>query len=135
MPVECRGIFSGILQQGYSVGYLFAAVVNLYAVPAANTWRVLFYAGSGITLAAALFRLSLPESTYFTERQTALANSHTQISSGQKSKTFIVEAGKALKTYWVRCIFAVLLMTGFNFFSHGSQGKLSRPLLTPLELP
>jgi SHS family lactate transporter-like MFS transporter len=31
------------------------------------------------------------------------------------------EAWKALKLHWIRCVFAVLLMTGFNFFSHGSQ--------------
>jgi hypothetical protein len=29
MPVEARGFFSGILQQGYAVGYLLAAVLNL----------------------------------------------------------------------------------------------------------
>ena len=43
------------------------------------------------------------------------------MSSSGRTVTFLREAGKALKTYWARCILAVLLMTGFNFFSHGSQ--------------
>jgi len=29
LPVELRGLASGVLQQGYAVGYLIAAVINL----------------------------------------------------------------------------------------------------------
>jgi hypothetical protein len=29
LPAELRGLASGVLQQGYAVGYLIAAVVNL----------------------------------------------------------------------------------------------------------
>lgn len=29
LPVELRGLASGVLQQGYAVGYLIGAVVNL----------------------------------------------------------------------------------------------------------
>ena len=43
------------------------------------------------------------------------------VSSSGRTATFLREAGRALKTYWARCILAILLMTGFNFFSHGSQ--------------
>jgi len=34
---------------------------------------------------------------------------------------FIQETGRMLKKHWILCIYAVLLMTGFNFLSHGSQ--------------
>ncbi|KAL8293604.1 hypothetical protein RQP46_000305 [Phenoliferia psychrophenolica] len=121
MPVEARGLFSGILQQGYAVGYLIAAVINLYAVPHYNSWRVLFYIAAGITLAAAVIRAALPESQYFLDRRAAAAENGVITSSTQKSKVFIREAGHALRTHWVRCIFAILLMSGFNFYSHGSQ--------------
>lgn len=123
-PVEARGLLSGILQQGYAVGYLISAVINLTAVPQHDDWRVLFYCASGISLAAALFRLALPESTYFKNRQLAAKASESgvdQVSGWKKSKTFVIEAGRAIKLHWVRCIFAVLLMTFFNFWSHGSQ--------------
>lgn len=35
LPSELRGLASGVLQQGYAVGYLIAAVINLvrFALP------------------------------------------------------------------------------------------------------
>ncbi|KAL8278083.1 hypothetical protein RQP46_009543 [Phenoliferia psychrophenolica] len=117
MPVEARGLFSGILQQGYAVGYLIAAVINLYAVPHYNSWRILFYIAAGLSLGAAGIRAILPESQFFIDRREA----SSMVSSGSKSKTFVKEMGHALRTHWVRCVFAVLLMSGFNFYSHGSQ--------------
>ncbi|KAK4700378.1 MFS transporter, SHS family, lactate transporter, partial [Phenoliferia sp. Uapishka_3] len=121
MPVEARGLFSGILQQGYAVGYLIAAVINLYVVPRYKTWRVLFYVAAGISLGAAFIRAALPESQFFIDRREAAARNGEGTSSGEKSKQFVREMGKALKTHWVRCIFAIFLMSGFNFYSHGSQ--------------
>lgn len=35
-----------IAEQGYAVGYLIAAVVNLYAVPETDKWEVLFWIGA-----------------------------------------------------------------------------------------
>ncbi|SGY93733.1 BQ5605_C037g11607 [Microbotryum silenes-dioicae] len=121
LPVEARGLFSGIMQQGYAVGYLFAAVLNLYVVPHYNDWRVLFYVAAGISAGSAVLRALVPESTYFVERQKAEKASGHQMSSAQKSKVFVSEIGHAFKTDWGRLVFGVLLMSGFNFFSHGSQ--------------
>ncbi|GAA6001340.1 hypothetical protein JCM10207_006615 [Rhodosporidiobolus poonsookiae] len=121
MPVEARGLFSGILQQGYAVGYLVAAVINLTLVPRYDDWRVLFFFSAAITTFAAVVRLILPESAYFVERQKAEKESGAHMSSGQKSKVFVKEAGRALKLHWQRALFAFLLMVGFNFYSHGSQ--------------
>ena len=36
LPVEVWGIASGALQQGYAVGYLLAACINLKLVPAVS---------------------------------------------------------------------------------------------------
>ncbi|GAA5856199.1 hypothetical protein JCM8547_000815 [Rhodosporidiobolus lusitaniae] len=121
MPVEARGLFSGILQQGYAVGYLLSCVVNLTAVAEHDNWQILFWFGSAIAFFAALVRLCLPESAYFLERREAERKNGTTVSSAQKSKVFLKEAGRALRVHWVRCIFAICLMTGFNFYSHGSQ--------------
>jgi SHS family lactate transporter-like MFS transporter len=38
MPIRVRGLASGFLQQGYAIGYLIMAVVNLYLVPQTNQW-------------------------------------------------------------------------------------------------
>ncbi len=65
MPAAPRGLFSGILQQGYAVGYLLAASVNLTWVHQTHNWRILFFLGSGISVLAAAVRLCLPESELF----------------------------------------------------------------------
>jgi MFS transporter, SHS family, lactate transporter len=106
--------------------------VNLFAVPK-HDYRVLFWTGAAISLGAAIIRLILPESQYFIERQAASKLAGTQVSSAQKSKIFISEGGKALRLHWIRCIFAILLMTGFNFLSQFRpfHYKFTMPLTDP----
>ncbi|KAM5539486.1 hypothetical protein V8D89_006938 [Ganoderma adspersum] len=120
LPVEVRGLASGVLQQGYAVGYLLAAVINLTLVPeTSSTWRSLFWCASGLSAFAALVRLLLPESGVFIrakEAQRARGETTTN-----KTRVFLHETGEMLKRHWLLCIYAVLLMTGFNFLSHGSQ--------------
>jgi len=120
MPVEARGLASGVLQQGYAVGYLFAAVINLRLVPEVSVgWRALFWTAAGISMFAAFVRLLLPESEIFLRAKAAeRAAGH---STKNKTKVFLHETKEMLKTHWLLCIYAVLLMTGFNFLSHGSQ--------------
>src|SRR3989440_3559831 len=45
LPTETRGLFSGILQQGYAVGYLLAALTYWIVFPLFG-WRGLFIAGA-----------------------------------------------------------------------------------------
>jgi len=120
VPVAARGICSGILQQGYSFGYLLAAVIKLGVVPKSQySWRALYFIGAGFSVLAAIVRACLPESQQFIlARQEAKNNN---LSSSAQSKAFGREIWMMLKTNWVRCIWAICIMTGFNFFSHGSQ--------------
>jgi SHS family lactate transporter-like MFS transporter len=139
MPVEARGFFSGILQQGYAVGYLLAAVLNLTEVAKHGNWRVLFYFAAAVSafavslaalasrcspmlvnrpfliscfpLSQAFIRLLLPESQAFIDRRNAEKASGTVVSSREKSRIFLKEAGRAVKLHWIRCIFAICLMT------------------------
>ncbi|KAI0693299.1 MFS general substrate transporter [Cerioporus squamosus] len=120
LPVEVRGLASGVLQQGYAVGYLLAAVINLTLVPeTAETWRSLFWTASGISAFAALIRFLLPESQIFIRAKAA--ERARGDSTKNKTRVFLHETGEMLKRHWLLCIYAVLLMTGFNFLSHGSQ--------------
>ncbi|KAJ4474154.1 carboxylic acid transporter [Lentinula lateritia] len=126
LPVETRGLASGVLQQGYAVGYLLAAVINLYLVPEqSHGWRALFWCAAGISAFAALVRLLLPESAVFlkTREDARLREEKTGLPHGgaTKTKIFLKETKKMLKAHWMLCVYAVLLMTGFNFLSHGSQ--------------
>ncbi|KAI7963341.1 hypothetical protein MJO29_003768 [Puccinia striiformis f. sp. tritici] len=121
MPAEARGLFSGILQQGYAIGYLIAAVLNLSLVAKTNDWRSIFWFGACLSLLIAILRALTPESPVFLEsRKQALLKAGD--SSGRSSGRIYLDSLKAaVRQYWGRFVFAVLLMTGFNFLSHGSQ--------------
>ena len=120
LPVEARGLASGIMQQGYAGGYLIAAVVNLYLIPK-TSWREQFRTSSGISCFAALLRLTLPESQVFLRARGEKQNQTQQPDGKSKTRIFFREVGQMLKDHWLLSIYAVLLMSGFNFLSHGSQ--------------
>ncbi|KAI0695981.1 MFS general substrate transporter, partial [Cytidiella melzeri] len=120
LPVETRGLASGFLQQGYAVGYLIAAVINLYLVPeVSQSWRALFWTASGMSAFAGILRMVLPESEIFLRAKAVRAAKGA--TSKNATKIFVHETKEMLKKHWLLCIYAVLLMTGFNFLSHGSQ--------------
>jgi len=115
-PEEARGLLSGMLQQGYAFGYLLATA---FARGLVNTtshgWRPLFWFGACPPVLIIIFRLLLPETETFIERE-AVRNE-----KGNIGHTFIAEGKVALKRHWLLLIYLVLLMAGFNFMSHGSQ--------------
>lgn len=109
LPVEVRGLASGVLQEGYAVGYLIAAVINLTLVPR-YTWRTLFWFGAGVSFFAALLRACLPESEVFLHAKAIEKERGTNTT--QKTKIFLHETKEMLKIHWKLCIYAVLLMAG-----------------------
>src|ERR1700741_5000992 len=60
-PTRWRGILSGILQSGYSIGYLLAAVATRFVLPAWG-WRPMFWLGALPALLALYIRTKVPES-------------------------------------------------------------------------
>lgn len=119
IPMEVRGLASGVMQQGYAVGYIIASVINLYLVPH-TTWRTLFWTASGISAFAAAVRVVLPESEVFIrarrERQAEPGET-----SQSKTRIFFHEVGQMVKNHWLLCIYVVLFMSGVSFLSHGTQ--------------
>src|SRR5205085_7638128 len=61
LPTAARGLFSGILQQGYAFGYLLAAVVYWIVYPLFG-WRGLFVAGALPAGLVIFMRAKVPES-------------------------------------------------------------------------
>src|ERR1700724_2553866 len=61
LPTQARGLFSGILQQGYAFGYLLAAVVYWIIFPIFG-WRGLFVAGAPPAALLLFLRARVPES-------------------------------------------------------------------------
>lgn len=123
LPVEVRGIASGVLQEGYAVGYLIAAVINLFLVPEVKAgWRSLFWTASGVSLFAAAIRLALPESEVFLRAKEAERAKGIHRTTREKTAVFAHETTAMLKKHWLLCIYAVLLMTGAYFsFVHSFQ--------------
>jgi SHS family lactate transporter-like MFS transporter len=113
LPVETRGLASGVIQVGYPVGYLIAAVINLYVFPhSSHTWRALFWTSAGLSAFAALIRALVPESEVFLRAKALEREKSSTTASGKKSRRFIRQASAMLEKRWLLCIYAVLLMTG-----------------------
>lgn len=117
LPVEARGLASGVLQQGYAVGYLLAACINLRLVPKTEkTWRSLFWTASGISMLAAGVRAIVPESAVFIrakeQEKQRIAEGGEVLGTWAKTRVFLHETKEMLKKHWLLCIYAVLLMTG-----------------------
>src|SRR3954467_8134693 len=106
LPTKARGLFSGILQQGYATGYLLAALVYWIVFPLFG-WRGLFIAGALPALLAIYMRGHVPESPVW-ERERASNRPRRPLSA------LIKEHGKLF-------LYAALLMTAFNYMSHGTQ--------------
>jgi SHS family lactate transporter-like MFS transporter len=60
-PMRWRGILSGMLQSGYSVGYLLAALAARFLLPVWG-WRPMFWIGALPALLALYIRTKVPES-------------------------------------------------------------------------
>src|SRR6266850_5583554 len=111
LPTPARGLFSGILQQGYAFGYLLAALVYWSVFPIFG-WRGLFIAGALPALLVIYIRAHVPESPVW-ERNRA---------SGRRMK---FDLRRFAKEHGALLIYAALLMTAFNYMSHGTQDLYS----------
>jgi MFS transporter, SHS family, lactate transporter len=108
LPVQARGLFSGILQQGYAFGYLLAAVVYWMIFPFFG-WRGLFVAGALPALLVLYIRAGVPESpVWLRQRSTA---------------PFWPNLAAIFRKHWLLFIYTILLMTAFNAMSHGTQDQ------------
>ncbi|PHH51516.1 Carboxylic acid transporter protein -like protein [Ceratocystis fimbriata CBS 114723] len=127
-PAVSRGLMSGILQQGYSFGYVLAAIANLSVGPGTDTWKTIFWAGSGLSIGVGLLRICFPESQQFIE---AKKNSSAKASD---PGAFWRDTKKMLREEWRMCVYCVILMTWFNYFSHTTQDSYTTFMLTQKEL-
>ena len=131
-PVEARGLMSGILQQGYSFGYVLAACANLGVGGSTNSWKIIFWIGAGFSIAVGLVRFAFPESRQFVEaREHKKANPELYKNAGVGA--FWKDTKKMLGQEWRMCIYCIFLMTWFNFYSHTSQDSYTTFLLTEKE--
>jgi MFS transporter, SHS family, lactate transporter len=103
IPLHARGFVSGLLQSGYPTGYFLASIVYGLLFPIIG-WRGMFMVGVLPALLVLYIRRNVPESPSWNRAAAAKTNSLA-----------------VLKSHWRIGIYAVVLMTAFNFFSHGTQ--------------
>ncbi len=109
-PEVARGLISGMLQQGYAFGYLLAPVFARALVgTTSHGWRPLFWFGAGPPVLIIAFRLCLPETEAYRERE---ARRHA---IENRTSTFITEGKVCVKRHWILLSYLVLLMAGFSF--------------------
>ncbi|KAK7032168.1 hypothetical protein VNI00_013342 [Paramarasmius palmivorus] len=126
-PTNARGLMSGILQQGYSLGYVFAACAYHGVGDKADSWKTVFWIAAGLSLGVGVIRCFFPESKQFIEAK----------KSGKKATTpgaFWRETHAMLAKEWKLCVYCIVLMTFFNYYSHTSQDSYTTFMLTGKEL-
>ncbi|MGC2111733.1 MAG: MFS transporter [Candidatus Korobacteraceae bacterium] len=103
-PVRWRGILSGILQSGYSIGYLLAAVAARLVLPNWG-WRAMFWVGGIPALLALYIRMKVPESEAWRQHRLTRTIDGPRIAWQHK---------------WLS-LYLIALMFLMNCLSHGTQ--------------
>jgi MFS transporter, SHS family, lactate transporter len=117
LPAEGRGFFSGLLQEGYVVGSMLAALVyllfpTLHGTGMFSAWRVLFVIGAVPSLSLLLLLRKVEESPAWLAQQRAA-----------KLKTLVAKRSRVVQVlkYLPNLLALTVLMTAFMAFSHGTQ--------------
>ncbi|OBG18822.1 sugar transporter [Mycobacterium sp. 852002-51057_SCH5723018] len=111
VPVERRGFFSGLLQEGYALGYLLASLASLVVMNWLGlSWRWLFALSIIPGLISLIIRYRVEESEVWEAAQDRMRLTSTRIRDVLRDGTIIR-----------RFVYLVLLMTAFNWMSHGTQ--------------
>jgi SHS family lactate transporter-like MFS transporter len=106
VPAKWRGVLSGVLQEGYAVGNLLAAVAFWTVFPHWG-WRPMFFIGVVPALLTLVALFGVQESDSW------------KAASAQR-KTW-GEYFEVVGENWRRFVYLVLLMAMMNFMSHGTQ--------------
>jgi len=104
VPPRIRGLLSGVLQQGYAAGNLIAGICFYFLFDRIG-WRPLFFLG-GLPALLAVFVWYRVEESEVWEKTRSESWSHLF---------------RAIVSHWKTLAFMVVLMTAFNFVSHGTQ--------------
>jgi len=108
LPAEKRGFFSGLLQEGYAVGFLMAALVYGTMFDLVG-WRGMFIIGALPAFLVIYIRTKVDESPAWVQGQ---------VSKKTETETSL---GKDIVAYAGPFLLMAVLMFAFNSFSHGTQ--------------
>jgi MFS transporter, SHS family, lactate transporter len=105
-PAHRRGIFSGLLQEGYACGNLLAAVCYFFVFPRWG-WRPMFFIGGIPALLALYVRMNVTESEVWERTR------HTH----RDWSAYV----RGIFSHWKLFLYLFVFMTMMNFISHGTQ--------------
>lgn len=105
VPVKRRGILSGLLQQGYAIGFLLAAAAY-FTIFEGHGWRPLFLLGSLPALASAVF--------------VAVAVKESEAWKQHRSESFGALA-RTIGEHWKLFLYFIVFMMAMHMCSHGTQ--------------
>jgi SHS family lactate transporter-like MFS transporter len=103
VPARWRGVLSGLLQEGYAVGYLLAAIAYALIFPHVG-WRVMFFVGGLPGLLSLFVIVKVKESEAWRQSRTDWPSYRRAIFANRKLFFYLVA-----------------LMAMMNFISHGTQ--------------
>jgi len=103
VSVKWRGFVSGLLQEGYALGFLLAAAVYRLVYPHWG-WRPLFFIGGLPALLTLFVRAKVKEPEAW-----------------HRSRTDWTTYWRAIFRHWKRFAYLVLLLAMMNFIAHGTQ--------------
>jgi MFS transporter, SHS family, lactate transporter len=106
VPAKWRGILSGILQEGYALGNLLAAIAFWTVFPHWG-WRPMFFIGGLPALLTLFIRAKVKESDAW----------RAEAAARKSWREYFREVG----ANWKRFLYLVVLMAMMNFMSHGTQ--------------
>jgi len=104
VPPRLRGLLSGLLQQGYAVGYLLAAICYFFLFERWG-WRPMFFLGGLPALLALYVRVHVKESEVWEKSK----------------KENWSQLGRSIAGHWKLFLYLTFLMMMMNFSSHGTQ--------------
>jgi len=104
VPPRWRGVLSGLLQEGYAVGYLLAACCYFVVFPRWG-WRPMFFIGGLPALLALFVRYKVKESAVWQKTK-------------HESWSGLVHA---ILSNWKLFLYLTVLMMAMNLSSHGTQ--------------
>jgi SHS family lactate transporter-like MFS transporter len=111
VPVERRGFFSGLLQEGYAFGYLLASIGSLVVMDWLGlSWRWLFGLSIIPALISLIIRYRVQESEVWEAAQDQMKVTNTKLRD-------VLRNGAVVRRFF----YLVALMTAFNWMSHGTQ--------------
>jgi MFS transporter, SHS family, lactate transporter len=107
LPARGRGFFSGLLQEGYVIGYLLASLIFWLAFAQVG-WRGMFVISSASALLVLYIRFGVEESPAW---RAGVAQQRASAAA----------VWRATRQHFPTLVYLMLLMACFNAFSHGSQ--------------